>query len=49
MQSLEESLKEVTDKNDELKSENQQLKEKILVLETEVNTIILLSQSLLII
>ena len=40
MQSLEESLKEVTDKNDELKSENQQLKEKILVLETEVNIIV---------
>ena len=36
MQTLEESLKEMTDSNDKLKKENQELKEKILVLETEV-------------
>ena len=36
MQTLEESLAEMTEANDKLKKENQELKEKILVLETEV-------------
>lgn len=36
MQSLEDSLKEMTEANEELKKENQKLKEKCLVLETEV-------------
>ena len=36
MQSLEENLKEIADKNEELKKENQELREKVLVLETEV-------------
>ena len=37
MQSLEESLKEEKEKGDALKNENQQLKEKILILEAEVS------------
>jgi hypothetical protein len=34
---LEESAKEVRGENEELKQENQKLREKVLVLETEVN------------
>ena len=37
MQTLEDSLKEMTESNEKLKKENQELKEKILVLETEVD------------
>ena len=36
MQTLEDNLKEMSDANDKLKKENQELKERILVLETEV-------------
>ena len=36
MQTLEDNLKEMGDANDKLKKENQELKERILVLETEV-------------
>lgn len=36
MQTLEDSLKEMSESNGKLKKENQDLKEKILVLETEV-------------
>ena len=37
MQSLEDSLKDMAQSNEDLKKENQQLKEKCLILETEVN------------
>jgi cell shape-determining protein MreC len=36
MQNLEENLKDMSNKNEQLKEENQKLKERILVLETEV-------------
>ena len=39
MQTLEDSLKEMSDSNEKLKKENQELKEKVLVLETEVTNI----------
>lgn len=37
MQSLEDSLKDMAQSNEDIKKENQQLKEKCLILETEVN------------
>jgi hypothetical protein len=40
---LEESVKEVRSENEELKRENQKLREKVLVLETEVNQLIISS------